>query len=190
MCRKLGLYGEEITVTDSVKFRANNSLKNNYNKTVVENELSRIDKKISEYMEALETEDSKESSEVRPAAEKLQAALEELRQRKVIYEEFHERVTEEGEISTVDPDARIMRSGGDGRRLDVGYNVHTIVDSKYHMIVDFELTNNSSDAGNLYKITGRAKEVVEAEQLVNLADKGYYDSKDIAEYEENGVYAY
>src|SRR5215469_12999678 len=49
MCRTLGLYGCEVEATDSVKFRANNSRKNNHNKTTVERELTWIDKKISEY---------------------------------------------------------------------------------------------------------------------------------------------
>ena len=46
MFRELGLYGGEVEATDGTKFRANNSRKNNHNRTTVERELSRIDKKI------------------------------------------------------------------------------------------------------------------------------------------------
>jgi transposase len=49
MCRGLGLYGEELEAADGTKFRANNSLKNHYNRTVVEDELARIDRKVNEY---------------------------------------------------------------------------------------------------------------------------------------------
>jgi transposase len=59
-CRELGLYGRELIATDGTKLRANNSLKNNRNKVVVQNELSRIDKKIREYMDMLEQGDKEE----------------------------------------------------------------------------------------------------------------------------------
>jgi hypothetical protein len=37
MCRELGLYGGEVEATDGTKVRADNSRKNNHNKTTVEN---------------------------------------------------------------------------------------------------------------------------------------------------------
>jgi transposase len=185
MCRRLGLYGEELTANDGTKFRANNSLKNNYGKVVVENELGRIDTKISEYLALLEQGDNE--IEKTPSAGAIKAALEMLRERKSEYEDIKIRLETEGEISTVDPDSRLMRSGGDGREIDVGYNVQTVVDSKHHMIVDFEVTNNSCDAGTLYPLMERTKEIMEVEELTNLSDKGYYDSEDIASCEENGI---
>ena len=187
MSRKLGLYGEELVATDSTKFRAQNSLKHHHNETVVKNELTRIDKQISEYMNALEHGDMEEAGEEKPSTAAIHCALEALRERKVSFEELQRRVQAEGEISMVDPEARMVHSGGDGRKLDVGYNVHTVVDSKYHMIVEFELTNISNDSGNLYKMSEQAKEVMEVSELTNLADKGYYDSEDIALCEGSGV---
>ena len=61
------------------------------------------------------------------------------------------RVESEGEVSTVDPEARLMRCGGEARPLDVCYNVQTVVDSKHHLIVDFELAERSDDKGNLLR---------------------------------------
>ena len=187
MCRRLGLYGEEVIATDGTKMRANNSLKKHYSKVVVENELARIDKRISEYLNALETQDAQEANEPEIKASEIKAALERLRDKKGIYEELQVRVATEGEIAAVDPEARLMHGSGDGRKIDVGYNTQTVVDSKYHMIVDFEVTNNSCDAGNLYKMSEMAKEALEVEELTNLADKGYYSSEDLAACEENGV---
>jgi transposase len=187
MCRKLGLYGEELEATDGTKFRANNSLKNHYGKTVVENELGRIDEKISEYLAMLEKGDKEEIFETAPSACAIKAALEALKERKAEYEGLKARLETEGEISVVDPDSRLMRSGGDGREIDVGYNVQTVVDGKYHMIVDFEVTNNSGDVGNLHPMMERAKEALEAEELTCLADKGYYSGKDIAACERSGI---
>jgi transposase len=186
-CRGLGLYGEELVATDSSKFRANNSKKNTHGKAVVEKELERIDLKIDEYMKTLDRADMEEEGEKEPGKEELKAALERLKERKIEYEELQARIEKEGEVSTVDPDARLMRSAGDGRKIDSGYNVQTVVDGKYHLIVDFEVTGCSNDSGELYRMSERAKEVLEVEELTNLADRGYYSGQETAACESNGV---
>ena len=187
MCRQLGLYGEEVEATDSVKIKARNSLKNHYNKTVVENELERLEEKISRYLEELDRADKEEEGEKRPDAASVKAALKYLQERKAEYEVLNGRIAAEGEISVIDPDARMMRNGGDGRKLDVGYNVQTVVDEKYHLVTDFEVTNCSSDSGELYKMSQKAKEILEVEEFIHLADKGYYNGEDIAACEAAGV---
>jgi transposase len=187
MCRELELYGGEMEATDGTKFRANNSRKNNHNETTVKKELAEIDKRISEYLAALERGDKEEQGESEPKAAAIKAALERLRERKGKYEELKKRVEKEGEVSTVDPDARLMRSGGDARELDVCYNVQTVVDSKHHLIVDFGIADRSDDKGNLLNMSEKAKEVLGVEKLTNLADKGYYDGEDIAACEAAGV---
>ena len=105
MCLKLGLYGCETVATDGVKFRANNSRKNNHNKTTVERELTRLDKQISEYLAALEKADAEEAGEQKPDTAAVRAALEQLKRRRGLVEELQKQVEKEGEVSTVDPDA-------------------------------------------------------------------------------------
>jgi len=188
MCRELGLYGKELEATDGTKVRANNALKNNYNQIVVENELSRIDKKIEEYLKALENGDKEEEGrDDRPSGAEIKAALEKLKQRREKAEELHKLVQEEGEISTVDGDARLMRTGGEGRKLDVCYNIQTVADSEHHLIVDFEVTNCSSDSPNLFIMSEKAKEILAVDSLTNLADKGYYNGETICACEWNGI---
>jgi hypothetical protein len=187
MCQELELYGGEVIAQDSVKIRANNSLYNNHNKTTVKNALSRIDKKISEYFNALEEGDKEEEGETHPGREEIKAALERLKKRKDTYEGLKTRLEKESEISTVDPESRVMRTGGEGRRLDVCYNVQTVVDSKHHLIVDYEVTNCSSDAGTLKNMTEKSMEIMDVKEVMLLADAGYYDSRDIAACEQSGV---
>jgi transposase len=187
MCRELGLYGGEVTATDSVKVRANNSLYNSHNPTTVKNALSRIDKKINEYLAALEEADEEEKCEKEPSPSEIKAALERLKQRKVKYEGLSKRLENESEVCTVDSDARLMRTGGEGRKLDVCYNVQTVVDSKNHLVVNFEVLNCASDAGNLKRMSEKAMEIMGVETLTNLADAGYYDSADIAACERKGI---
>jgi len=187
MCREAGLYGGELIATDSTKFLANNSLKNTHNEIVVTTELSRIEKRIVRYIEELEEADKEEAGEKETNSEEIKAVLEKLKRRKDKYEALKARVTEEGEVSTVDPDARLMHSVGKGRDFEPGYNVQTVVDSKNHLIVDFELTNNPRDNGNLYKMAWGAMEILGVNTITNLADKGYYNSKDITFCEEHGI---
>lgn len=186
MCREQGLYGGEVVATDSTKVRANNALDNSHNKTTVKNALSKIDKKISEYLNALEQGDREEYQE-QPSSSEIKAALERLKSRKVKYEELWTRLENESEVSTVDGDARLMRTGGEGRKLDVCYNVQTVVDRKNHLVVDFEVLSCASDAGNLKAMSDKAKEIMDVKTLTNLADSGYYDSKDIVACEQSGV---
>jgi hypothetical protein len=93
----------------------------------------------------------------------------------------------EGEVSTIDPQARLMRSAGDARPLDVCYNVITTTDAKYKLIVDFDLTNQSNDSGSLQTMSKKAQEVMGVKTLTNLADKGFYDGSDIVACEQDGV---
>lgn len=187
LCHGLGLYGGKTVAVDGTKIRANNSRKNNHNKTTVERELAHIDKRISEYMAVLEEADAQEQDEAAPTNEELRCALEKLNERKMRFEGFRVRLETESEISTVDPDSRLMRQGGDARALDVCYNVQTVVDDKHKLIVDFDIITRPDDKGNLGSMTALAMDAMETETITALADKGYYDGEDIVECEQDGV---
>jgi transposase len=187
LCQELGLYGGKTVAADGTKIRANNSRKNNHNRTTVERELARIDKRISEYMTALEEADTQEQDESAPTSEEIRSALEKLNERKMKFEGFHARLETENEISTVDPDSRLMRQGGDGRTLDVCFNVQTVVDDKHKLIVDFDVVTRPDDKGNLQSMTALAMDTMGTDTVTALADKGYYDGEDIVRCEQNGV---
>jgi hypothetical protein len=94
------------------------------------------------------------------------------------------------EISTVDPDAHLMHTNGDGRPLDACYNVQTVTDEKNKLIVDFDVTTCPDDKGALPKMTESAKEIMGVDEITAVADTGYYDGGDIAECEENSTVVY
>jgi transposase len=191
LCQGLELYGGEVIAVDGTKIRANNSRKNNHNKATVERELSRIDKHIREYMNALDESDKADTKEtpIKVDPEKIKKALEKLNKRKLKFEGLKEKISEtDQEVSTIDPDSRLMHQGGDARALDVCYNVQVAVDGKYKLPVDFEVSTNPSDqSGQLKPMTDKVKEVTGKENLTVLADTGYYNGEDIAKCEENGA---
>ena len=82
---------------------------------------------------------------------------------------------------------RLMRQNGDGRTLDVCYNIQTAVDDKNSMIVEFNISNRPDDKGNLLSVAQSAKSILKADHITVLADKGYYDGKDISKSEKNNV---
>jgi len=190
MINDLDLYSKELVATDGCKFRANNSRKNNHNPTTLKTKIANIDKQIQEHLNAIEKNDKEENKTkdthlLNP--QECQELLQKLRDKKVDLQKLLIQAEKEGEVSTIDSQARLMRSGGDARSLDVCYNVITTTDAKHKLIVDFELTNQSNDSGSLQIMSKKAQEVMGVKTFTNLADKGFYDGSDIAACEQNGV---
>jgi transposase len=90
------------------------------------------------------------------------------------------------QISLTDPDARSMKSRGNGI---VGYNVQTVVDAAHHLIVVHEVTNKGSDRGQLTPMAKQAGEAMDAEDLTVIADAGYFKRADILSCHEAGITA-
>jgi hypothetical protein len=74
--------------------------------------------------------------------------------------------------------------------VDICYNVQTVVDSKHKLIVDFNVTNNPSDQGQLSVMSIRAKRILGVDRIKSLADKGYYNSDDLKVCENEHVTTY
>ena len=192
LCQGLDLYGGDLIAVDSTKIRANNSRTHNHNKGTVDKELSRIDKKISEYINALDAADKAEAKDktIKTDPEKIKKALERLNERKIKFDGLKVQIEKNGgtEISTVDPDSRLMHQGGDARYLDVCYNVHTAVDDKNKLIVDYDLTNDPSDqSGHLKPMADKVRAITGKKKMTLLADTGFYNGEDIAACEKIGV---
>ncbi len=191
-CNRQGLYGKELVGVDGSKFRANSSRKNIHTQKGTEKELASVEKKIGEYMNALEENDAAEAGEAKLSPETIRSVLEHLNGKKDKLQDWLKRIeaNDGKEISTVDPDAHIMHQGGDGRSLDACYNVQTVVDEKHKLIVDFDVSTCPDDKGALPKMTESAKEIMGVDKIAAVADKGYYDGEDIGECEQNGTTCY
>ena len=188
MCNQWGLYGKEVIAVDGTKIRANNSRKNNHNLEIVNRELERLEKKITEYMKSLEENDKADENEKKISTENIKGILKKLNDKKAKFDDLLKQIQENDgkEVSTVDKDARLMKQGGNAG-LDVCYNVQSVVDSKYNLIVDIDVSNKPVDFGELNKMSEKAKEIMEVSEITLVADKGYYDGADISKCEENGT---
>jgi len=160
-----GLIDGKITSIDGSKVRANNSKRNNFSIKKLNRHIEYIDKKLTQYLSEVDKNDR----------------IEELQERKDKYEGYKKQIEsgEVTEVSTVDPDARLMRQGNGG--ADVSYNVQVAVDSKHKLIAGVLVTNEPNDQGQLSKVAKSVKENLDLEKMTVPADKGYYDTKDFKE---------
>jgi hypothetical protein len=90
------------------------------------------------------------------------------------------------QISLTDPDSRSMATSGRGSGV-VGYNVQVAVDTKHHLIVAHEVTNEGSDRAQLANIACRAKEALSVDELEAVADRGYFNSDEILACDKAGI---
>jgi hypothetical protein len=90
------------------------------------------------------------------------------------------------QVSLTDPDSRSMATSGRGSGV-VGYNVQVAVDTDHHLIVAHEVTNTGSDRAQLANIASQAKQVLGANELQAVADRGYYSGTEILACHEAGI---
>jgi len=189
LCDEWELFGKELVAIDGSKFRACNSKKNNYNTKKLERHLKYLDEKIENYIQELDHHDMAEASLKKPDAKAIAERIQQLRDRKEKYESYQRKLKQSGEneISTTDPDARLMANHNN---VEVSYNVQTTVDAKHKLIADFKVTQKPNDLGELDNMALRAKKLFGNKTFEVLADKGYYQAKDLKKCAENGITVY
>lgn len=190
LCDEWNLFGKELVAIDGSKFRACNSKRNNYSAKKLDRHIEYIDKKIDTYMQELDEADQAEACDKKPSVEEIQKRLQELKSRKQKYETYQRQLEKSGqnEISTTDPDARLMANNNNN--VDVCYNVQTTVDSKHKLIADFKVSQKPNDLGELDNMALRAKKLFGGKDFEALADKGYYKAEDLKKCTENGITPY
>ena len=190
ICKEWDLYGKEVIAVDGSKFRASNSKRNNYNQKKIQKHLKYIDEKINNYLKELDDNDQAEADIHVPSVEEIQKRIEELKNNKGKYMTLQQQMEESGatEVSTTDPDARLMAVNNNG--VEVSYNVQTAVDQKHKLVVESEVINNPSDQGRLSTMAKQAKKELGVEEIKVLADKGYYSTKELINCEINHIETY
>jgi len=189
LCDEWELFGKELVAIDGSKFRACNSKKNNYNTKKLERHLKHLDEKIEGYLQELDDHDKLESPDRQPEAREITERIQQLKDRKEKYQQYMRKLKQSGEneISTTDPDSRLMANHNN---VEVSYNVQTTVDAKHKLIADFKVTSKPNDLGQLAPMALRAKRLFGHKTFEVLADKGYYQAKDLEKCSEKGITLY
>jgi transposase len=188
VCKGLGLVAGEVVAVDGSKFKAVNSGQRNFSQKKLEKRLKEIDEKVERYLDEMERVDNKDKQAEMSAAE-LKEKIEKLKERKGRYEELLKELNASGnsQISLTDRDSRAMALTPKG---EVSYNVQTVVDSKHHLIVEQDVTNDRLDNHHLLRMAQSTKQMLSQTELQVVADMGYYNQEELKQCEEAGITAY
>jgi transposase len=176
---------------DGSKFKAVNSAKRNFTQTQVQDYLAQIEARLASYLQDLDQADQSEGA-AQPAklsATELQAKIEQLKTRQDKYQGYLKRMEDSGQsqLSLTDPDSRAMPKSP---KAPVAYNAQSVVDSKHHLIVAQEVTNEVTDRDQLSPMAIAGKQMLAVEQVKAVADKGYSHGKELKACLEAGIEPY
>lgn len=196
MCDMLGLLGKTVVAIDGTKMRADNSKGKCYTPNKLQEMLDYFEKRVIEYEKILNENDENESRI--DALEINETKLVEIKEKLKKTKEKIDAVTEQkvkmeyekqNQVTITDPDSRLMKSSNKG--YDVAYNSQIAVDSKNHIIIATDVTNESSDVEQLSNMAAQAVNNLciendrENEKVIILADKGYYSASELLKCEED-----
>ena len=190
LCRQLQLFGGEWVAIDSTKIKAQNAKGRNYSAARVAALLEEVERKVSSYLAELDQVDAEEATAADPerrSAAQLKEKIAHLGERQKELKALAEEVAEKGQVSLTDPDSRAMSMG---HGSTIGYNVQAAVDAKHSLIVSTKVTQTTSDLNALGTMAWKAQQALGAEKLSVVADKGYYNGKEVLLCDSIGVTAY
>ena len=190
VCGRAGLLTATTAAIDGSKFKAVNSRDRNFTQTKAAKRLAQIEASIERYLSELETADRQPTTpEIKRT--RLKGKIDRLKQEieRVKAIETQLAQAEDTQISLTDADARSMQGTGKATGT-VGYNVQCAVETENHLIVAHEVTNAVHDRHQLSSMAQQAKEALGADAIEALADRGYYDGKEILACGQAGVTAY
>jgi len=174
---------------DGSKFQANNSKDNNFTANKLDDRIEWLNQHTDEYLRQLaDIDDTEDDTELTGqfSREELEQKLKESKERLERYNAYREYMEMNGlaQLSITDADAKLMKNKNG---FMVAYNVQTAVDSKTHLINDYQMTNQVTDHGLLKSTMDYLKGQNEEEILEVVADKGYNVAEDMVECLENGI---
>ncbi|MFC5696750.1 IS1182 family transposase [Pseudomonas sp. GCM10022186] len=189
LCQQLGLFAEALVAIDGSKFKAVNNRDRNFTSAKLQRRMAEIESSISRYLTALDTADRQEPAVAKAKAERLHSKIAALKAKMQELQAIETQLeaTPDKQISLTDPDARSMKTRGSGM---VGYNVQAAVDTKHHLIVTHEVTNDGVDRDQLSAMATQAREAMGVEELSVVADRGYFKSEEILACHEAGITAF
>lgn len=196
----LDLFGAKQEFIDGSKFKAQNAIDRCFTTKTLAKRVLLIEKSIARHLEEMDAADQQENTDEVQAEQEAQKQAQQAAQfrvdklaalieKKEKYCELLDKVKASGqkEVSLTDEDCRLMKNRG---KTEPCYNVQAAVDSKNHLIVNYEVTNEATDHHQLSSMAIGAKQMLGVERLDAIVDKGYFDSLEIKRCADNGVVPY
>lgn len=168
LLKGFGLIDGRLVAIDGTKLKANCSKKKHFNDNIISKKLEYLDKKIDAYLRDFLMEDT--CLKKQEITEKLEIYQERMYELQLMKQKLKE--TGENQLCVTDPDAKSMKNNG---KHEVCFNVQTVVDSKYKLIIDCDTVNDVNDQGQLSNMGKKIKQVFRDQKTTILADTGYYN---------------
>jgi transposase len=186
--RGLDLFSEAIVAIDGSKFKAVNNRDKNFTQRKVKARMEQMEESIARYLDELDRADRQPDKvpddRVEHLQEKIATVKAQMRELRRIDKQLQSAPDQQ--VSLTDPDARSMATSGRGTGV-VGYNVQIAVDTKHHLIVAEEVTNQGHDRAQLADMAKLAKDAVGGDELMVLADRGYFTGEEILDCTRSGI---
>ena len=192
LCRDLDMLDAKIVAIDGSKFKAVNTKARNYTREKLHRRLGEINEAISRYMTELDRADEvlEKTGMIMPEARvaRTMKKLAHYKKEAGTLRAVEKRMDATGEtqVSLTDPDCRSMATTSKQPRV-VGYNVQSAVETKHHLIVAHDVTNQGFDRDALSMMARAAKDAMASQKIEAVADKGYYSGEEIVAAENAGV---
>jgi len=174
---------------DGSKFKAVNARDRNFTRAKMKRRMAQIEKSVGRYLDQLDSADRQEPSLGRTTKiDRLADKITKLREEMQRLEKLEVRMLGEPDqqISLTDPDARSMATSGRGSGV-VGYNVQAAVDTRHHLIVAHQVTNEGNDRAQLSAMATKTKAALETDRLDVVVDRGYFDGEEILACHDDGI---
>ena len=184
LLKSLKLITGDLVAIDGAFLRANASKNTLIMKKTLKKDLVKIEEDIKNYMTILETLDKEEShkpnlkiskEEIEKLAEKKEQVTKDIKLLETLGKEQYNKT---------DPDATAMSKPSHNL---MAYNSQIAVDHKYKFIVATDISTNGHDLDQLHNMAIKSKEIVDNEDMIVTADKGYYSTREIKKCIEDGI---
>lgn len=179
MLKEWNLIDGELIAIDGTKIKAQNSLKNIVTLKKLEKINAYYDEQIEKYIKEIEMIDNENTLEIpKMTSEKAVKKVEDYLNRKNELEKTKKEMIDNKltQITLTDPESRYMKNNG---KFEACYNVQVSVDSKNKLIIDCDVVNDINDQSQLSNMVNLSKETLKQENIASVADKGYFNGKDI-----------
>jgi transposase len=179
-CKQLDRFAGALVAIDGSKCRAVKAKERNFTPDKLTTLLQQIDQRVEDYLQELDSQDQEEAGTPGGAvAEHLQARIEALRQRQLLYAGLQAQLEASGEpqLSRTEPESRAMKLGT-GRGTEVCSNVQRAVDRKHKLIIANDVTHDPGDRDWLSPMALQAKAVLGC-PCDAVADVGYYHGAEV-----------
>jgi transposase len=192
LCKQLDLFAGEVVAVDGSFFKGDASKESIYTAKRLALQLAALEQKIEEYQAQCAQQDTLDDQngvgslvESQGLPDKIHQLQVKQAEKKALQTQLNESA--DTQISTVDPDARLLSKRG---QTTAGYNGQIAVDSKHKLLVAVEVTQDGNDTQQLVPMLEKAQAILQSPQLIGLADSGYYSGDQLKQADEKGLEIY